>query len=331
MKIEDFAMLTPMRYYDNPTPASDGLRQKRLDMINNKDNLYVATKKNDGDWAMLIHYSKDNNLIRSRSISKVTGVYGDYTAKLPHIVEEMNQLPDNTVLLAEICWDEIGTTANTVGTILRCLQPKAIERQKDKKLKAVIFDILMLDNEDLTKVAYENRLEKLQKIKLQYLYPTEIYTDNFAEIADKIISEGGEGIVIQKRNNEYQDGCRTAWSTLKMKQSLPHMDLKVVGLIEPNKDYEGDCPESWQYRDENNNPVTKPYYMKWKNGITVDYNGVKVSVTSGLTDADREWLASKEAIDMINAGDLYAEIKAMSENSNKSLRHPVLIKIRNDI
>lgn len=330
MVIDDFEMLAPMKYYDNTSPASDNLKQKRLNIINNQDNAYVATKKNDGDWAMLIHYSADNNLIRSRSISKVTGKYGDYTAKLPHIVSEMNKLPDNTVLLAEICWDEIGTDANTVGTILRCLPPKAVERQKDKKLKAVIFDVLMLGDDDLTKKPYFQRLQLLQQFQFPYLYPTEIYEDNFAEIADKIISEGGEGIVIQRKDNEYQSGCRTAWATLKMKQSLPHMDLKVISSIEPNKLYEGDCSESWQYCIEGT-PVTKPYYMGWKNGVIVDYNGVAVSVTSGLTDVDREWLASDEAQEMIKSGSLYAEVKAMSENSQKSLRHPVLIRLRNDI
>jgi ATP-dependent DNA ligase len=169
MVIDDFEMLAPMKYYDNTSPASDNLKQKRLNIINNQDNAYVATKKNDGDWAMLIHYSADNNLIRSRSISKVTGKYGDYTAKLPHIVSEMNKLPDNTVLLAEICWDEIGTDANTVGTILRCLPPKAVERQKDKKLKAVIFDVLMLGDDDLTKKPYFQRLQLLQQFQFPYL------------------------------------------------------------------------------------------------------------------------------------------------------------------
>ena len=131
-KIEDFAMLPPMKYYNN----EDTSNAKRQDMIDNKNGEYIATKKNDGDWSMLIHYSKGNNLIRSRSISKVTGVYGDYTAKVPHIVREMENWPDNTVMLAELCWDEDGTNANTVGTILRCLPAKAVERQKEKKIES---------------------------------------------------------------------------------------------------------------------------------------------------------------------------------------------------
>ena len=176
-KIEDFAMLAPMKYYNN----EDTSNAKRQDMIDNKNGEYIATKKNDGDWSMLIHYSKGNNLIRSRSISKVTGVYGDYTAKVPHIAREMENWPDNTVMLAELCWDEDGTNANTVGTILRCLPAKAVERQKEKKLKAVVFDVLMYAGEDMTNKTYEDRFINLARATNQlpkeernpYIYPTE--------------------------------------------------------------------------------------------------------------------------------------------------------------
>ena len=46
-KIEYFETLTPMKYYDNPEPKTDTLKQKRQDMIDNKDNLYIATEKHE--------------------------------------------------------------------------------------------------------------------------------------------------------------------------------------------------------------------------------------------------------------------------------------------
>lgn len=363
--INDFAMLAPMKYYNNETDCP-----KRQDMIDNKDNLYIATCKKDGDWAMLIHYSKGNNLIRSRSISKVTGVYGDYTAKLPHICEAMDLLPDSTVLLAELCWDEPGTNANTVGTILRCLPAKAVERQKEKKLKAVVFDCLMYDGIDIVESPYIIRLHHILNICFDtsdnnlmrndygkgeldsnpYIYPTQVYDDNFAETADKIINEGGEGLVIQLKNNPYMPGTRTAWKTLKLKQKLPEMELKVIGTIDPKEEYEGDCPEAWPYYKlvrreviaedgtstgewvEERYLVTKPYYYGWKNGIKVQLeNGIVTDITSGLTDEDREWLASEDAVKMIAAGELYAVIKAMSINDLGKLRHGYLVRLRNDM
>ena len=335
--INDFAMMTPMKYYNN----EDESNQKRKDMIENKDGQYIATKKNDGDWAMLIHYSKGNNLIRSRSISKVTGVYGDYTAKVPHIVEEMDNWPDNTVVLAELCWDQDGTNANTVGTILRCLPAKAVERQKENKLKAVVFDLLMFKGQDMTDFGYYRRFTWWQEFATtqegKYIYPTEIFEDNFAEAADRIIAGGGEGVVIQRCDYTYNPGNRTAWKTLKLKQQLPEMELKVVGTLEPKKFYEGDCPETWEYELEDPMThdrylVTKPYYFGWKNGITVELpDGTRCDVASGLTDDDRAWLATEDAAKMIEAGELYAVVKAMSFNDKGRLRHPSLVRLRNDM
>ena len=326
-----------MRYYDNPEPKTETLKKKRQDMIDNKNNEYVATEKHDGDFGLFAHFSKGNNLIRSRSISVKTGQYGDLTAKLPHLAAEMDEWPDNSAVLAEICWEQYGTNANTVGTILRCLPAKAVERQKSNKLYGLVFDMLMWDGEDLTSTPYIDRLERINSefsannsYLSYYFKATDVFFDNFAEEADRIISAGGEGLVIQKKSNPYMPGTRTAWATLKMKQSLPHMDLKVVSVIEPNKLYDGDLPETWKYVIDGV-PVKKCYYNGWKNGVNVDFNGVIVSVTSGLTDADREWLATKDAAELIANGELYAEIKAMSVNSQDSLRHPCLVRLRNDM
>ena len=368
--INDFAMMEPMKYYSSDSPSI-----KRDEMINDKDNLYIATEKHDGDWGMFIHYTKGHNLIRSRSISKVTGVYGDYTAKLPHLCDEMNKWPDGTVVLAELCFREYGTNANTVGTILRCLPPKAIERQKDSPLFAFIFDVLMYAGDDLTNMPYEERIclygAQLRvgnsHFDAKFFYRTAIFHDgiDFAEAADEIISAGGEGVVIQRKDNPYMPGTRTAWKTLKLKQSLPEMELKVVGLIEPKRFYEGDCPDTWPYLEvfgqeideqgkwhevhymwemvEDDRPivdgvyitdvvaVTKPYYYGWMNGVTVEFNGTTCDVTSGLTDEDREWLATPEAAEMVKNGELFAVVKAMSENDKGRLRHPYLVRLRNDL
>lgn len=359
--INDFATMEPMKYF----MSDDVNNKKRQDILNNTNNNYIASEKHDGCWGMFIHYSKGNNLIRSRSISKVTGVYGDYTAKLPHLCEEMDNWPDNTVVLAEICWDKYNTNANTVGTILRCLPAKAVERQKDEKLVGYIFDVLMLNNNDLTATPYETRITKCATELLDYQHNyfkrTAIFSDgvDFMEAADEIISAGGEGIVIQKKSNPYMPGTRTAWATLKLKKSLPHMDVKVIDTIEPNKQYCGDFIDDWKYWEfidgngeihyinrqtdeefyqtlvahgEKITAITKPYIYRWKNGVTVLLpNGETTDVTSGLTDDDRAYLTTAEAQQKIATGELWAEIKAMSFNDKNKLRHASLVRLRSDL
>lgn len=331
--IDSFKDMEPMRYYDNPMPKTASAAAKRESIISGElSKNYIATRKFDGDWGMFIHYGKGNNLIRSRSISKVTGRYGDYTVKLPALVAEMDKWPDETVMLGELCLaadSKEGQTANTIGTILRCLPDKAIERQKTSPVEVHLFDMLMDAGEDLTELGYQRRLIRMCRFPVNkpFIYPI-MYVDNFAEAADKVITRGGEGLVLQLADNPYMPGTRTAWKTLKLKQTLPHLELKVVDTIEPNKEYCGDAAETWNFKLDDGTLVTKPYYMGWKNGVVVDYNGVKVSVTSGLTDDDRAWLASAEAKQMIEKGDLFAEIKAMSENSRASLRHPCLVRLR---
>lgn len=342
--IDYFKTMEPMKYYDNPEPKTDGAKKKRESIIcGSETKNYIGTRKYDGDWACFIHYSGDNNLIRSRSISKVTGEYGNYTEKLPTLTKLMCGLPENTCFLGEICLSGENQTANTIGTILRCLPTKAIERQKTTPIEVHIFDLLMYEGQDLTDWAYEKRLDYLQNVLLplctdkltsennKIFFLPKVYkdVDDFASIADEIISSGGEGLVLQNKTNPYMPGTRTAWKTLKLKQTLPHMDLKVTATLEPQEDYDGICLDNWKYIIDGK-AVTKPFYMKWKNGVVVDFNGTPVSVTSGLTDEDREWLASTEAQEMINKGALFAEIKAMSVNSRDSLRHPTLVRLRPD-
>ena len=136
---------------------------------------------------------------------------------------------------------------------------------------------------------------------------------------------------IKRKDNSYMPGTRTAWKTLKLKQQLPEMELKVVGTIAPNKLYEGDCPETWEYQIDGE-LVTKPYYFGWMNGITVELpDGTTTDVASGLTDDDRAWLATQDAQDMIRAGDLYAVVKAMNFSDHGRLRHGYLVRLRNDM
>lgn len=348
-----WAMLEPMKYYDkaDDSSLSANLLAKKYGMIDNYNNECIASQKWDGEWTMFIK-DGDNILIRSRSLSKVTGVYGDKTAHLPHLVEEMTHWPDGTVVLGEVCWGEMGTVSTDVGTILRCLPAKAIERQKDRKLIVKVFDILCCEGISYIDRGYAMRVEALKLFFStawsNYFSPTTFFTENFQEAADDIIRAGGEGIVIQRKDYGYEPGKRSAWKTLKLKQRLEDMTLRVVATKDPTKEYQGKEAETWTYwegidrdgyvslhcgaKPKNNGiiwkPVSKAYYYGWKMGITCNFDGILIDASSGLTDEDREWLASQEAQDAIANGQLYAEIRSMMVASLGGLRHPVIHKLR---
>ena len=98
-----FYTMEPMKYYQ----PQDYENPKAKAMIENAGNQYICTKKNDGEWGRFIVDEGGKVTIQSRTISKVTGEYGNKTELLPHLVEQLKLLPPQTVFLGEICCDDV--------------------------------------------------------------------------------------------------------------------------------------------------------------------------------------------------------------------------------
>ena len=153
--VDKFYTITPMRYYDC---GGNYQSVKAQEMIQNTNNDCIATLKSDGEWCRAIIDQNGNVTLQSRSISKVTGKYGDKTAHVPHIIEALKSAKPCTVLLGELCFDDFTSTAKDVGSILRCLPEKAIQRQKvGRKLIFRVFDCLAIDGKDITDEPFEYR------------------------------------------------------------------------------------------------------------------------------------------------------------------------------
>lgn len=336
MEFKDFYTQTPQKYYDC---GNDYKKQNAQDMISNKNGLYLATQKNDGEWCRII-IGSDKITLQSRTISKVTGEYGDKTLHVPHIIEELKCFPCDTVLLGELCFADITKTSKDVGTILRCLPPKAVARQQNgPKLILKLFDCLCYNGFIRMDQGYEERFTTLvngvdytnSQFGLKYISVTDYTDTNFEDFLQEILAKGGEGIVIHKKDYPYSPGSRTSWKTLKVKKIVEELELPVVDTIEPNKLYEGIEKDSWKYWVDGI-AVTKPYYYGWKNGVIVDNGGTLVRVASGLTDDDREWLATDEAQQLIKDDKLFAQVTAMEVVADSgSLRHPRLVRLRTDV
>ena len=329
MDIVKYKELEAMKYYDkaDDTKLSANLLQKKYDIINNKNGDYMATQKWDGYWMMFIRGESDDEIvIRGRNRNKA-GEYENYACKVPHLVEEMKKWPINTVVLGEICWPELNKVATDVGVILRCLPEKARARQQQQGLLVVkIFDCLVDNGREMMERGYFERYAHAANIAERYgtyFSITEATYGDFLGFADDVIRRGGEGCVIQRCDYIYEPGKRSAWKTLKLKQHLDSAQYKVLGFLNPKREYEGKCAETWEYW-EGDQAVTRPYALGWKVGVKIELpSGKTCDVSSGMTDADREWAASDEAANLLAAGALYVHVRAMQEATLGGLRHPV--------
>lgn len=328
--IKEFYDQKPMKYFDCGGRYDCDSAQA---MIQNAGDRYIATRKYDGEWCRIIIDENQQVTIQSRSISKVTGTYGDKTALVPHLVDLLKTLPAGTVLLGELCFEDATSTSRDVGAILRCLPSKAIMRQQNSPLHLRVFDCLAYSHQDLCNTIYFDRLmcakELVKGIDNSLINLVEYVSTDFEDFLQRILAEGGEGIVIHSKNGFYYPGARKSWLTLKVKKITEELELPIVGFIEPHKTYEGTELDDWKYWIDGQ-PVTKPYFCGWKNGVIVDNHGTHVRVTSGLNDEDRAWLATEGAQQMLKNGELVAAVSAMEITPDGSLRHPRLIRIRTE-
>ena len=330
----DYMRLAPMKYW---MPDADmGVED---DIINHPEKYsdYIGSFKLDGEFGRMVWDGKEVAIL-SRSISKKTNEYARKDPNVPHLVEVFKNLPKNTVLLGEMCFDDLYKRSKDVGTLLRCLPEKAIERQKDDKdkLHFYVFDVLCWNGKDLLNEGFETRISYIDKVK-------EILGDKFIryaeyktveEIANEYqdyLAKGGEGFVLQRKDNPYAPGKRPAWKTIKLKKATEEIELPVVGLLNPEKFYTGKELANWEYFVDGI-AVTKYYYKGWVAGVKVKNGDTICNVSSGITDEDAEWLATNEARELINEGRLIAKVSAMEiEPDTGKLRHGRLLELRTDL
>jgi ATP-dependent DNA ligase len=190
-----------------------------------------------------------------------------------------------------------GKTSRNITTILGCGVEKAIQRQANDadKLRLSVFDVIAYHGMHLHSQPITDRIEFLEKIRamnhpfadvVNYWTTPDSIHDNWLNI----LSSGGEGVVLTKKDNPYEFGKRTARHTLKLKKELQEtIDVFLTGRYkEATKLYTGKEIETWQYwenliTDElqqgelfkfyqeggNIDPVTKGYFNKWCGSLEI--------------------------------------------------------------
>lgn len=355
--------LEPMKYQSFPSSYTAAQRKERTEMFLNTGN-YIYSRKTDGNWARMIWYDGEV-IIQTRGISKKTGRYGEVQDKLFFTEALKEAFYDTTVLIGEIYMDN--GVDKDVGTILRCLPDKAIDRQKkdsSKVLKFRIFDCFYYNGTSLLNTPIIDRIgylpiaaKAIENKLVDYVKYYEAKTETFWDKLAAILENGGEGVVLYNKNMTPCEGRTPAGQTLKIKQELAlDADCFIYGVESAKKEYTGKEITTWQYwmNDKTGEkfygnyyqeyykgsmiiPITKSYYNNWPGSIlcgVYDENGeVKILCKcSNLTeDFQTELRDNYEKYHMMPV-----KVQGMMVSKDRygdySIRHPKLISIReNDI
>jgi len=303
----------------------------RRDLFENGD--YFAEAKIDGHCYTFEHTMDGNTYMFARTISRGNGLLVEKSDRVPHLVESLKSIfKPGTVVALELYLPN--KKAKDVTTIMGCLPAKAIERQqKTGYIHAYLHDILVIDNQSIMDKGAFERLTILDMLtpkdwsSIVVVYPV---TENIEHYLATVWQNGGEGIILKRKDSVYSPGKRPAWQWLKFKQE-EDFDVVCTGFLPPTKEYTGRELDNWKYY-EGDIPVTKPYANGWVGSLIMScYKDGELmeigSVASGLTDSLLEKIKN-------NPDDYIMKpmvIKAMETTEDFKLREPKFIGFRDDI
>ena len=357
----DYFTSEPMKYFaPSSTMSAESRRAKLEQMIDSGD--YLFGLKTDGNWSRAV-ITPERQALQTRGISTVTKTYGEIQDKVLFWEDVCNAFSDTTVILGEVFLP--GAIDKDVGSVLRCLTPKARARQKDNPLRWRVFDVLALDGMDMMNWPFEERIshipEVVGRINSPLVYGVSYYEmdDTFFDKMGEIFASGGEGAVCYRKNSVYMPGKRGphAWDTVKVKQEISsEIDAFITGIVPGEKLYTGKDLGTWQLWENQRTgeklvgsyfgeyrtggsyiPVTKNYFNNWPAAIQVsvyDRNGNEVPLckVSGLTEDFKTSLRDDTqrwiGCPVSISGMMVSSAKADSEGNGISIRHPLLKRIR---
>ena len=249
----DYFSMEPMKYWSMSNTISSQERRMKLEQMAESGD-YLFGLKTDGNWSRAV-ITAERNALQTRGISVKTKTYGEIQDKVIFWNDVVNAFQNGTtVILGEIYRE--GDIDKDIGSVLRCLTPKALARQKDNPLKWRIFDVLCLDGQDLMNIDFEKRIEYIPEVVkrinsslvegVQY-YPMD---ETFFDQMGKIFASGGEGAVCYKRNAHYEPGKRGphSWDSVKVKQEISSdIDCFILATVPCEKNYNGGDIGHWQF------------------------------------------------------------------------------------
>lgn len=310
----NYTTMDAMKYWSFPS-SYDPKRRREETYAYIMGGNYIAAQKRDGIWAMIIRDLNGEFHLRARS-KNVNGGYADKAEWIPHITKELDFLPNGTVLLGEIYKPGDEGSRKTTA-IINCLLEKSLERQKKTPLTFYCFDCIAYKNKNIMNEPIVHRINTIN----EFIKP-KVLTAQYIEIAEyyegqklwdelgKILSSGGEGIVLYRKDAPYSPGKRTARMTVKVKKEIANtIDAFLDGGYKPaTKNYTGKTDlYEWPYwvndktgekvdkcmataaaRGEAWIPITRLYYMGAAGSLSFsvmkDGKPVHIGYISGVPD-----------------------------------------------
>lgn len=351
----DMIYLEAEKYWSFPKSYKGDAKEEAKQMILSGD--YIGAEKIDGAHYRFVKDDDGNTFLVARALS-VAGTPTDKYEWLPQLHDFFEKVPNGSCLLGEVYKDSERGSRH-VTTVMGCKKDKALERQEKKeKLMYYVFDVYAWDGE----VYYDNtsaaeRFAFLEKIaytlegSCKYVRFAKYYDgDRLLEELAKVKEQGGEGIVITRKDAMVEPGKRTARKTLKIKQEINEpIDAFITGRYKrPTKEYTGKELRTWQYWENDKTgeklqgdyyrefkkegiltPVTKGYFYGWAGavefGVMRDGKEYGIAWISGVTDEVKEAVAKGKMRHSV------AKIRAMQiEPDTKRLRHAVVLEWRED-
>lgn len=306
--------------------------KRRLDAWFEDPN-YVAEPKIDG-----CHYFNQAGRFLSTQISKKTKDLVDKTGNFPHLVEGFVQAElGQTVLDGEINFPD-SQSSFSATTVTGCLAEEAIRRQENESgwVSYTVFDVLRDPNGNwLFNQPWSKRRELLEEIMFKlhkvcsYYEIIPVKRNKKKQFLEKVLADGGEGIVLKYVHGLYIPSKRPMSNWIKLKTGLED-DVIILYFEAPTKEYTGKDYDTWPYW-EDGVPVTKNYYNGLIGSIAFgkhDSNGEVVYLGSctGISDTMRKEFTDNqdEYIGKVMT------IKAMERTPDGRYRHPNFVRIHPD-
>lgn len=276
---------------------------------NLSDPNYVGEMKLDGSRYVLYlgfdPYNRNRatkHTLLSRRLSTGDKKYVDRSRNVPHITDIIYAGMEGTVLDGEI----MASTFLSTNSIMNSSPERAIEKQSSQgRLDFYAFDIIMLCGRDVRGMPYMERRKLLKDVVARLNNPNikvvQAVQGNLQKYFEKIVSEGGEGIVVKRTDAPYGQG----WSKVKKA-------FDVSCVISGFKEGKG------KYSQGQIGSIALSVYEAGKL--------IEVGFASGFSDKLRKEISLNPKAFIGRVVDVFAQ-----EMQSSRLRHPTFHRLRDDL